>query len=576
MAALLWLLAKALSADGFGVTDAVLLALFAITLPWTVIGFWNAAIGYLVLRLSADPAALIAPAAARIRGDEPIAASTAVLVCIRNETPRRIVRNLLPMLKGLDDAGLAQHFHVYVLSDTSDAAIAQAETEYFARLETQWRGRIALTYRRRPDNAGFKAGNIADFCRRWGGVHDFALVLDADSVMASEAVLRLVRIMQADPRLGILQSLVVGLPSTSAFTRIFQFGMRLGMRSYTIGSAWWQADCGPYWGHNALIRLKPFIAHCQLTELAAVKRHGDILSHDQIEAVLMRRAGYDVRVLPEEHLSFEDNPPDLIEFVRRDLRWCRGNMQYWRFLAMPGLKFVSRCQLAFAMLMFLGSPAWIGLLVVGAGAVAMSPDTLIDPDYGMALLGTIMTMWFAPKIATAADILARPDARRAFGGTMRLLASIAIETIFFILLSPVMWLGHTLLLATLPFGRGIDWTGQIRDGHAVSIPTAARAFWPHTLVGVGSLALLAATQPSAIPYALLTAGGLALAIPLAVVTARPALGNFLAEIGIGRLPEETAALAVIAALDLPAIEIAASQRTGVAATALGEPACSID
>src|SRR6185503_12995327 len=178
-----------------------------------------------------------------------------------------------------------------------------------------WRGRISLTYRRREANTGFKAGNIRDFCDRWGDQHDHALVLDADSLMTAEAVLRLVRIMQANPQLGILQSLVIGMPSTSAFARIFQFGMRLGMRSYTIGSAWWQGDCGPYWGHNAVIRLKPFIAHCHIP---ARPDGTHILSHDQIEAVLMRRAGYEVRVLPEEGASWEENPPTLLEFIRRD------------------------------------------------------------------------------------------------------------------------------------------------------------------------------------------------------------------------------------------------------------------
>ena len=159
-------------------------------------------------------------------------------------------------------------------------------------------------------------------------------MLDADSFMSADAILRLVRIAQGDPRLGILQSLVVGLPSTSAFTRIFQFGMRLGMRSYTLGSAWWQGDCGPYWGHNALLRLKPFAQHAQLPLPKAGEAH--ILSHDQIEAVLMRRGGFDVRVVPEEHESWEENPPNLIEFIRRDLRWCRGNLQYWRFLGDAG------------------------------------------------------------------------------------------------------------------------------------------------------------------------------------------------------------------------------------------------
>ena len=191
-------------------------------------------------------------------------------------------------------------------------------------------GRIPVTYRAAHVNTGFKAGNIWDFCERWGDQHEFAVTLDADSFMTAAAIMRMVRIMQADPKLGILQGLVVGMPSTSAFARIFQFGMRLGMRSYTIGSAWWQGDCGPYWGHNAVIRIAPFIAHCRIPELPeGGVLGGHVLSHDQIEAVLMRRAGYDVRVLPEEDLGWEENPPTLIEFIRRDLRWCQGNMQYW-------------------------------------------------------------------------------------------------------------------------------------------------------------------------------------------------------------------------------------------------------
>ncbi len=360
MAAVMWLSAVALAADGLGLLDIVLLALFLITLPWTVIGFWNAAIGFLILRLARNPVAAVTPAAARIRGDELITASVALMACIRNEDPARVIRNLAPMLDGLAPVGA--HFHLYALSDTSDPAVAAAEERCFADLAETWRGRIAVAYRRRDDNAGFKAGNIRDFCLRWGAVHDFAVTLDADSFIPASAILRMVRIMQAAPEIGILQGLVVGMPSTSAFARIFQFGMRLAMWSYTTGSAWWQADCGPHWGHNSVLRLKPFMAHCHIPPLpTGGPLGGHILSHDQIEAVLMRRAGYEVRVLPEEHLGWEENPPTLLEFIRRDIRWCQGNMQYWRFVTLPGLKFVSRYQLAFAILMFLGSPAWIAL-----------------------------------------------------------------------------------------------------------------------------------------------------------------------------------------------------------------------
>src|SRR5215831_10067393 len=196
--------------------------------------------------------------------------------------------------------------------------------------------------------------------------------------------------------------------------------MRLAMRSYTIGSAWWQGDCGPYWGHNAIVRIAPFMAHCHLPLLPKGSLiSGHVLSHDQIEAVLMRRAGYEVRVLAEEGDSFEQNPPTLIEFMRRDLRWCQGNMQYWHFLPMPGLKPVSRYQLLLAVLLFLGSPAWIALLIIGTAAAAWagSSSSFIRPDAGLLLLATVLLTWFAPNIATMIDVLADAKLRYSFGGT---------------------------------------------------------------------------------------------------------------------------------------------------------------
>jgi membrane glycosyltransferase len=556
--ALLWLMAFALSPGGLSGIDLVLLGLFALTLPWLVIGFWNAVIGYLIMRFSADPVAAVTPAAARIRGDEPIATSTALLVCVRNEMPDRVIRNLRPIIEGLVHSGNASHFHMYVLSDTDDLAVAAAEEKDFGALAASFGGKLDVNYRRRTVNTGFKAGNIRDCFERWGANHQFAIVLDTDSFMSARAMLRLVRVMQANPNLGILQSLVVGLPSTSAFARIFQFGMRLGMRSYTTGSAWWQGDCGPYWGHNAIIRIAPFMAHCQLPELPKGSLLGDhVLSHDQIEATLMRRAGYEVRVLPREDQSWEENPPTLIEFVRRDLRWCQGNMQYWHFLTLPGLKPVSRYQLTFAILMFIGSPAWIGLLVVGTLAAFLAePDAdLIVPEAGIAVFWTVFVMWISPKLATILYVLPRARARKAFGGLARFLASVAVETIFFVLLMPIMWFRHSVFLAGLLFGKKIGWIGQTRDDHAVPFALAARTLWPQTMLGIAMIALLAATHPAALPYALFIAAGLALSIPLAVITALPRVGQLLARVGIGRLPEETRPPAELYDLALPALDL---------------------
>jgi membrane glycosyltransferase len=547
IAAMLKLSVIALSPGGFGLVDALLLACFALTLPWMVVGFWNATLGFLIARFSTNPLRTIFPAAA----DAPVGAlvtSTAILLCIRNESPERLVRNLQAMMRGLAATADADRFHVYVLSDTSDASLAATEQTAFAALAGQWRGQMPLTYRRRDTNIGYKAGNIGEFCERWGSAHDFALVLDADSFMSANAILRLVRIAQSDSRIGILQSLVTGLPSTSAFTRIFQFGMRLGMRSYTLGSAWWQGDCGPYWGHNAILRLQPFLQHAQLP--LPKNAHDQILSHDQIEAVLMRRAGYHVRVLPEEYESWEENPPNLTEFIRRDLRWCRGNLQYWRFLALPGLKAVSRCQLLFAMLMFLGSPGWIGMLVIGSLALAAADASgdIIRGDAGLAIFIAVLIMWFAPKIATVADILTRAPARAAFGGTLRFSASVAVETIVFVLLSSIMWVGHTLLMIRRPFGGGVGWAAQIRDDHHVPLAHAIRMFWPHTLLGLGALTILGCSHPATLPYALFLAAGPALSIPLAWVSSHPAAGSVLTRLGIGRLPEEIAPPPVLSEL----------------------------
>jgi membrane glycosyltransferase len=497
------LAALALSPGGLGIFDVVALALFAITLPWMVAGFCNALIGFVVMRFSADPVAAVLPTVRLVRGDDPVTASTAILLCLRNELPMRTIRNLEPMLQGLWASGYGERFHLYFLSDTNDAELAIREESLFSELIATWCDRIAISYRRRAVNSGFKAGNIRDFCERWGSRHEFAVTLDADSFMPSDAIIRLVRIMQVDPKLGILQGLIVGLPSTSLFARIFQFGMRLGMRSYTIGSAWWQGDCGPYWGHNAILRLKPFIEHCQLPMLTRdgeTERH--ILSHDQIEAALMRAAGYHVRVVPREDLGWEDNPPTLLEFMRRDLRWCQGNMQYWRLVTLPNLTPVSRFQLILAILMFIGSPAWVGLLGLATAALVFcdDPANIMRSDLGSVLIIWVLLMWFSPKIAGALDVLLAPQERRGFGGAGRFTMNFAIETAYSIVLCPILWISHTIFLFGRLFNRDINWMGQVRDDHVVPFGLAMRDLWPQTLVGCLSMGLMWFSQPWALIY----------------------------------------------------------------------------
>jgi membrane glycosyltransferase len=560
MLAMLWLAAVAVPPASFGAIS--FLVLFAITLPWSVIGFWNAFIGFWIMRLARDPAVTVNPMAASVHGDEPITMTTAILMCIRNESPEPVARNLQPLLEGLVAANVADKFHVYVLSDSSIPDVIAEETALVDAFIAKWQGVIPVTYRRREINTAFKSGNIRDFCDRWGGNHDFALTLDADSYMPADAVLRMVRIAQANPTLGILQTLIIGMPSASVFARVFQFGMRLGMRSYTLGSAWWQGDCGPYWGHNAIIRLAPFIAHCHMPVLPGKgPLSGWVLSHDQVEAVMMRRAGFEVRVLPVEGMSFEENPPTLMEFGRRDLRWLQGNMQYWQLLGMPGLKPVSRFQLMFAIQMYLGSPAWMAMTAIGAVLLLMSNGPTgqyvpVEPGAGTLLFALMMLMTFAPKIATIIDVMLTPSLRRAYGGTLVFAANIAVETMFMLLLAPLIALSHTIFMTRLfIFRDGGTWTSQTRQSHAVPWSMAFAKMWPQTLAGIAVLTIVALKAPQDFTFALLGAAGLVLAPAFAVVTASPALGRLFARIGICHLPEEKIVPAALEPLRLPAIEI---------------------
>ena len=552
-AGLLVMMAMALGKP-FGVLDGIMLACFAVTVPWTVIGFWNAFIGLTLMTFSRDPVTAVAPFARSGDAEGPIASRVAFLACIRNEDPAPLAGRIAAMLDDLIASGSADRFHLYILSDSSFPEVVRAEAEMAERLTRAYAGRLPVTYRRREKNTGYKAGNVRDFCERWGREHDLALIVDADSLMSAPAMLRVLRIMERNPGIGVLQTLVTGMPTGSAFARIFQFGMRLGMRSYTLGSAWWQGDCGPYWGHNAVLRLAPFIEHCHLPLLPGKPPlGGHILSHDQVEAVQMRRAGYEVRVLPAEGDSFEQNPPTLLEFLRRDLRWCQGNMQYWRLLALPGLRPMSRIQLALAIQMYLGSPAWMGFLLLGVARATLPflPPMHFDPEIGPAMFFVVLFMTFAPKIATAIDVFLRTGLRRGFGGGFRFAANLVSEILFSALLAPVVALANTIFMTGLVFGRTIGWTAQRRDDHAVSLLDATRRLWPQTALGIllGVIAWRGGYFLISLPMTL----GFAIAIPFAIATSLPSLGRVFILLGLGRIPEETHAPPILHSLGLPAL-----------------------
>jgi membrane glycosyltransferase len=424
-----------------------------------VLGFWNSLIGLWLLHFRKGAMGAVAPYAPAGDDKVPLRIKTAIFMTLRNEDAARAISRFRTVKASVDATGEGAAFGYFVLSDTNNPDVAAAEEQAVAAWQAADPDRERIIYRRRTDNTGYKAGNVRDFCARWGGDYALMLPLDADSLMAGDQIVRLVRMMQAYPKIGILQSLVVGMPSSSAFARIFQFGMRHGMRSYTMGQAWWVGDCGPFWGHNALVRIKPFHDECHLPILPGKPPlGGHVLSHDQVEATLMRRAGYEVRVLPEERGSWEENPPTMLEFARRDVRWCQGNMQYLKLLDLPGLYPMSRFQLVWAILMFLGIPAWtlmIALLPVAAYQSRGVTDFPVELAIGLYV--TFFTMYLMPKIAGLLDAMLTRGGVARYGGWLRFIPSAAIELVFSFLQGAVSTIRTAIFMLGLLFGKSVVW-----------------------------------------------------------------------------------------------------------------------
>ncbi|MGD9671636.1 MAG: glucans biosynthesis glucosyltransferase MdoH [Hyphomicrobiaceae bacterium] len=526
--------------NGWTLVDAVMFACFLLGTPWAVLGFWNALIGLWLLHGSRDAIAEVAPYAAAGANASPLAIKTAILLTLRNEEPERALKRIATVKESIDRTGEGNAFSYFILSDTNDAGVAEAEEAGVARWRAATGSGDRIVYRRRTDNKGFKAGNVRDFCERWGKDFELMLPLDADSLMSGDLIVRMARMMQAHPRLGILQSLVVGMPSTSAFARIFQFGMRHGMRSYTMGQAWWTGDCGPFWGHNAFVRIAPFMEDCDLPMLPGKPPlGGHVLSHDQVEATFMRKAGYEVRVLPTEGGSWEENPPTMLDFAKRDVRWCQGNMQYVKLLDYPGLLPMSRFQLLWAILMFVGIPAWtlmIALLPFAAVHAQSAPDFPATLAAGLYI--TFFVMYLMPKIAGLIDAVMTQGGMTAYGGALRFFASALIELVFSFLQGAVSTIRTSIFMIGLLFGKSVVWGGQQRDAVGISFATALENLWPQTLFGLVVCGALYVISPAVLLWSLPLTAGYLLAIPFAMLTASPNLGRWMKRAGLCGIPED--------------------------------------
>ncbi len=536
----MWGVARVLGAGGWTALDYVLFVAFAIGSPWTVLGFWNSVIGFWLLHIAKNPMEQVAPFAAAGDLATPLTVRTAIMMTLRNEDPARAFLRLRTVKASVDATGEGRQFDYYILSDTNDPVAAEAEDA----AAKAWAAEVAepgrVIYRRRTVNTGFKAGNVREFCEQWGGRYELMLPLDADSLMSGSSIVRLTRMMQAHPRLGILQSLVVGMPSSSMFARIFQFGMRHGMRTYTMGQSWWVGECGPFWGHNALVRIRPFVEQCDLPILPGKPPlGGHVLSHDQVEATLMRRAGYEVRVLPIEDGSWEENPPTMLDFAKRDVRWCQGNMQYVKLLDLPGLYPMSRFQLVWAILMFLGIPAWT-LMIALSPFAAWQAQSIADFPSGLAgfLYVVFFLMYLSPKIAGLADAVITKGGTARYGGALRFAVSAAIEIVFSFLQGAVSTIRTTIFMIGLAFGKSVVWGGQSRDAYGISLRTAISDLWPQLIFGLLVCGGLYAVSPTAFWWSLPLTAGYIVAVPFAVITAMPAMGRLFQRLGLNGIPED--------------------------------------
>ena len=526
---LLW---QVLAPGGWTVAKLIMLVAFLGTSPWTGLCLANGLIGFLVLILSPDPIRAVFPV--KTRGNAPLP-RTAIVVTVREEDMWRVLPPLRRLLRELDLAGAGEGFAVFILSDTQDPRAAAAERRVVAAFRAEDRDPARIRYRRRAVNSGFKAGNIMDFVDRHADGFELMVTLDADSQMSAAAVLRLVRAMQAEPKLGIVQHLTVGLPASSAFPRLFQFGMRAGMRTWACGQAWWQGDEGPYWGHNAVVRIAPFRAHCRLPLLPG-GRH--ILSHDQVEAAVLRGAGWGVRVLPNEDGSWEANPPALPEFLRRDRRWLAGNLQYRHLLGLPGLRPMGRWQLIQAILLFAGQPFYVLFLLAAAAAAATDATSPFPAAPALALTLAWPGALYAPKLLGYLEVALSPDKRQRCGGLARFAIGALAEFGFMLLVDAVSAVAKTCAMWSVARGERVNWVPQNRSDRGVTWREAGRLLWFQTALGVLAFAAFAVAGWNAVLWALAPAGGLLVAIPLCVWSAEPRIGRWMRVRQMAAVPEE--------------------------------------
>jgi membrane glycosyltransferase len=530
-------MAGIVAAAGITALEILILALFVPTFGWITVSFWNAMVGFVLGLLRRDPISLrrAGPAdedAGKAAGPAPLTSRTALVMPAHNEDPGLVLGGLAAILRSLEESGEARHFDVHLLSDTTDARLAALEEAAWRRMRSASERPHRLHYRRRADNAGRKAGNIAEFCARCADDYDFMVVLDADSVMSGATIVELVRTMEANPDAGLLQTVPIPARQRTRFGRFIQFSSALYSPVLAAGQAFWQGDAANYWGHNAIIRLRPFVDHCRLPVLPGrPPLGGPILSHDFVEAALLRRAGWRVWLLPGLAGSWEEVPGNIVDFAKRDRRWAQGSLQHLRLLAEPGLHPVSRMHFALGATGYLSSVLWLMILLAGTAYVlipGLSASPVLTLESGtdaravadtartlgdlLPLLAVTAIVLFVPK--ALGTLLAATSRPRSFGGRVRLIASALVESAFSVLIAPVMMMYHARFVADILRGRDVAWGAQVRDGRRVGWGEAVTRTAGITLAGAVWAAGTLAVSPVFFAWLTPIFTGLLLAAPI--------------------------------------------------------------
>ncbi len=537
---------KVVSVGGTTPLEWALLVLFVANFSWIALAFTSSLVGFVwMVALAPKPPEL----------PQALASRTAVVMPIYNESPERVFAAVQAMVESVGATQLGDAFDWFFLSDTTNPDIFVAEENAFLRLRDRIGAQTRVYYRHRRENTARKAGNIADFVTRWGGCYEHMLVLDADSLMLGRTIVALAAAMEADPDAGIIQTLPLIINRNTLFARIQQFAARIYGPVIAAGLSTWMGRDGNYWGHNAIIRTKAFADHCGLPHLRGKPpMGGHILSHDFVEAALIRRAGYAVYMLPMLDGSYEESPPSLIDLSARDRRWCQGNLQHIRVLPARGLHPASRQHFATGIFAYIASPLWMMQLLVGMVLVLQAsyikPEyftnelTLVpafprfDAERSLELFAVTMVVLLMPKVFGLLVSLIQGETRRGSGGALRLILSAILEVLMSALLAPVMMLIQTGHVMHFLFGLDTGWNPQRRDDGSIPFMAIVRRHRSHVLFGVLTLVSGLLISPSLVAWMSPTIIGLLLAIVLSWATGKLSVGLAFKRVGLLATPEE--------------------------------------